>query len=101
MAPIPSREELEAMKRADLQKLCKVCQHHVNCRLLRIHSQDFGVKANLKTEALIDLLLNEIKWGSYAIHNNSIAHLCFRMMLYQTSATSSSTIRLQENIKPH
>ncbi|GLB36280.1 hypothetical protein LshimejAT787_0305680 [Lyophyllum shimeji] len=42
MAPLPSRKSLEAMKRADLQKLCK----------------DYGVKANLKSEALIDLLLD-------------------------------------------
>jgi hypothetical protein len=75
MAPIPSREELEAMKRADLQKLCKVRQHIVDCRLWRIHLQDFGVKANLKTEALIDLLLNETKWDSYAIHNNHCSPL--------------------------
>ncbi|KAF8640740.1 hypothetical protein AX17_000391 [Amanita inopinata Kibby_2008] len=42
MPPLPSRKALEAMKRADLQKLCK----------------DYGVKANLKSEALIDLLLD-------------------------------------------
>ncbi|EAU92847.2 hypothetical protein CC1G_03634 [Coprinopsis cinerea okayama7 len=41
MPPLPSREVLESMKRADLQRLCK----------------DYGVRANLKTEALIDLLL--------------------------------------------
>ncbi|KAL4069557.1 hypothetical protein J3A83DRAFT_4247174 [Scleroderma citrinum] len=42
MGPVPAREALEAMKRVDIQKLCK----------------DYGVKANLKTEALIDLLLD-------------------------------------------
>ncbi|KIJ68309.1 hypothetical protein HYDPIDRAFT_24602 [Hydnomerulius pinastri MD-312] len=42
MSPVPRREALEAMKRVDIQKLCK----------------DYGVKANLKTEALIDLLLD-------------------------------------------
>ncbi|KIK95386.1 hypothetical protein PAXRUDRAFT_827078 [Paxillus rubicundulus Ve08.2h10] len=42
MTPVPGREALEAMKRVDIQKLCK----------------DYGVKANLKTEALIDLLLD-------------------------------------------
>ncbi|KAI6005253.1 hypothetical protein F5J12DRAFT_835767 [Pisolithus orientalis] len=42
MGPVPGREALEAMKRTDIQKLCK----------------DYGVKANLKTEALIDLLLD-------------------------------------------
>ncbi|KAI6132715.1 hypothetical protein EV401DRAFT_2065158 [Pisolithus croceorrhizus] len=42
MGPVPGREALEAMKRTDIQKLCKDC----------------GVKANLKTEALIDLLLD-------------------------------------------
>ncbi|KAF9015294.1 hypothetical protein BDQ17DRAFT_1320215 [Cyathus striatus] len=42
MPPLPSRQSLEAMKRADLQKLCK----------------DYGVRANLKSEALIDLLLD-------------------------------------------
>ncbi|KAF4572793.1 hypothetical protein EYR36_007303 [Pleurotus pulmonarius] len=40
MVRLPSRKALEAMKRTDIQKLCK----------------DYGVKANLKTEALIDLL---------------------------------------------
>ncbi|PPQ72022.1 hypothetical protein CVT24_008074 [Panaeolus cyanescens] len=42
MPPLPSRKELESMKRADLQRICK----------------DYGVKANLKSEALIDLLLD-------------------------------------------
>lgn len=42
MPPLPSRDVLEAMKRVDLQRLCK----------------DYGVKANLKSEALIDLLLD-------------------------------------------
>ncbi|KIM48074.1 hypothetical protein M413DRAFT_439782 [Hebeloma cylindrosporum] len=42
MAPLPSRKSLEAMKRVDLQRICK----------------DYGVKANLKSEALIDLLLD-------------------------------------------
>ncbi|KAI9572840.1 hypothetical protein HD554DRAFT_2063433 [Boletus coccyginus] len=42
MSPALGREALEAMKRADIQKLCK----------------EYGVKANLKTEALIDLLLD-------------------------------------------
>ncbi|KAG6819234.1 hypothetical protein H0H93_013926 [Arthromyces matolae] len=41
MAPLPSRKSLESMKRVDLQRLCK----------------DYGVKANLKSEALIDLLI--------------------------------------------
>ncbi|KAF8898602.1 hypothetical protein BD779DRAFT_1484766 [Infundibulicybe gibba] len=45
MPPLPSKKSLENMKRADLQKLCK----------------DYGVKANLKTEALIDLLLDTQK----------------------------------------
>ncbi|KAJ3851499.1 hypothetical protein EV368DRAFT_43035 [Lentinula lateritia] len=42
MTPITDRASLEAMKRADLQKLCK----------------DHGLRANLKSEALIDLLLD-------------------------------------------
>ncbi|KAF8167969.1 hypothetical protein B0H34DRAFT_792635 [Crassisporium funariophilum] len=41
MAPLPTRKVLEEMKRVDLQRICK----------------DYGVKANLKSEALIDLLL--------------------------------------------
>ncbi|KAF9455694.1 hypothetical protein BDZ94DRAFT_1327441 [Collybia nuda] len=45
MAALPSRKSLESMKRADLQKICK----------------DYGVKANLKSEALIDLLLDTQK----------------------------------------
>ncbi|KAA1468177.1 hypothetical protein DENSPDRAFT_833392 [Dentipellis sp. KUC8613] len=42
MPPPLQRPALESMKRADLQRLCK----------------DHGLKANLKTEALIDLLLD-------------------------------------------
>lgn len=42
MISVPGREGLRAMKRVDIQKLCK----------------EYGVKANLKTEALIDLLLD-------------------------------------------
>ncbi|KAG6896887.1 hypothetical protein C0992_005451 [Termitomyces sp. T32_za158] len=45
MAPLPSRKSLETMKRVDLQRLCK----------------DYGVKANLKSEALIDLLIDTAK----------------------------------------
>ncbi|OAX44749.1 hypothetical protein K503DRAFT_861044 [Rhizopogon vinicolor AM-OR11-026] len=42
MISVPGREVLQAMKRADIQKLCK----------------EYGVKANLKTEILIELLLD-------------------------------------------
>lgn len=42
MVSVPGREALQAMKRVDIQRLCK----------------EYGVKANLKTEALIDLLLD-------------------------------------------
>ncbi|KAI0702494.1 hypothetical protein BC835DRAFT_1411045 [Cytidiella melzeri] len=42
MAAIPDRKTLSSMRRADLQKLCK----------------ERGLKANLKTEELIDLLLD-------------------------------------------
>lgn len=45
MPSLPSRKSLETLKRVDLQKLCK----------------DYGVKANLKSEALIDLLLDTQK----------------------------------------
>ncbi|KAM5538177.1 hypothetical protein V8D89_008064 [Ganoderma adspersum] len=41
--PVPlDREMLKSMKRADLQRICK----------------DYGIKANLKTDALIDLLVD-------------------------------------------
>ncbi|KAI0639263.1 hypothetical protein C8Q77DRAFT_1152252 [Trametes polyzona] len=42
MPPPLDRESLKSMKRADLQRICK----------------DYGIKANLKTEALIDLLID-------------------------------------------
>ncbi|KAJ7103393.1 hypothetical protein B0H15DRAFT_1017140 [Mycena belliarum] len=45
MPPLPSKKEMQEMKRPDLQKLCK----------------DYGVKANLKTDALIELLLDTKK----------------------------------------
>ncbi|KAJ7235877.1 hypothetical protein B0H12DRAFT_1238624 [Mycena haematopus] len=47
---LPSRKELEALKRPELQALCK----------------DYGVKANLKTDALIQLLLDTKKTNSRA-----------------------------------
>ncbi|KAI0670044.1 hypothetical protein C8Q78DRAFT_1192432 [Trametes maxima] len=42
MPPPLDRETLKNMKRSDLQRICK----------------DYGIKANLKTEALIDLLID-------------------------------------------
>ncbi|KAJ7619163.1 hypothetical protein DFH06DRAFT_1106474 [Mycena polygramma] len=45
MPSLPSRKELEELKRPELQKLCK----------------DYGVKANLKSDALIELLLDTKK----------------------------------------
>ncbi|KAJ7170014.1 hypothetical protein C8R46DRAFT_1090841 [Mycena filopes] len=45
MAPLPTKEEMLALKRPELQRLCK----------------DYGVKANLKTDALIELLLDTKK----------------------------------------
>ncbi|KAJ6503395.1 hypothetical protein C8R47DRAFT_1105971 [Mycena vitilis] len=45
MPALPSRKELEELKRPELQKLCK----------------DYGVKANLKSDALIELLLDTRK----------------------------------------
>ncbi|KAH9946808.1 hypothetical protein B0H21DRAFT_741857 [Amylocystis lapponica] len=45
MSPPYDRQGLEAMKRSDLQRLCK----------------DQGIKANLKSEALIDLLLDTLQ----------------------------------------
>ncbi|GJE85998.1 hypothetical protein PsYK624_020780 [Phanerochaete sordida] len=45
MAALPDRKTLESMRRADLQKLCK----------------DRGLRANMKSEALIDLLIETSK----------------------------------------
>ncbi|KAK7463721.1 hypothetical protein VKT23_005657 [Stygiomarasmius scandens] len=53
MPPLPDRQALENMKRADLQKLCK----------------DYGVKANLKTENIINLLLDT--YDSKSPHSHS------------------------------
>ncbi|KAF4623587.1 hypothetical protein D9613_001922 [Agrocybe pediades] len=41
MSPLPSRDSLEAMKRTDIQRICK----------------ERGIRANMKTDALIDMLL--------------------------------------------
>ncbi|KAJ7492490.1 hypothetical protein FB451DRAFT_535068 [Mycena latifolia] len=45
MPALPSKQQMQEMKRPELQKLCK----------------DYGVKANLKTDALIELLLDTKK----------------------------------------
>ncbi|KAF8622234.1 hypothetical protein AX15_007174 [Amanita polypyramis BW_CC] len=55
MPPLPSRKVLESMRRVDLQKLCK----------------DYGVKANLKSEALIDLLLDTQAAATSKYHPNA------------------------------
>lgn len=59
--PVPlDRDALKSMKRADLQRICKVCtlKALVLVRILTPATQDYGIKANLKTEALIDLLID-------------------------------------------
>lgn len=64
MARIPSRKVLQDMKRTDIQKLCKVGSNGsaIRSRGLRVnYAQDYGVRANLKTDALIDLLLDSTK----------------------------------------
>jgi hypothetical protein len=58
MPPLPSRDVLEAMKRVDLQRLCK----------------DYGVKANLKSEALIDLLLDTQSVSTASISCHLLKH---------------------------
>jgi hypothetical protein len=59
MPSIPSRKSLEDLKRTDLQRLCKVFYLlSCSCTQSYLTSQDYGVKANLKSEALIDLLLD-------------------------------------------
>ena len=73
---LPDRRTLESMRRADLQKLCKVRPHalparppsHINC------AQERGLKANMKTEAIIDLLIDTdkpIAESSGATHKRS------------------------------
>ena len=47
------------MKRMDLQRLCKVSVYSNRVQLrMFISDKEYGVKANLKTEDLIDLLLD-------------------------------------------
>lgn len=60
MPPLPDREALQKLKRVDLQKLCKVVYYlfHIATAILLTALKDYGVKANLKSDALIDLLLD-------------------------------------------
>lgn len=51
------------MKRVDLQKLCKVHMDPFTYNFAVNRIKDYGVKANLKSEALIDLLL-DTQYGS-------------------------------------
>ena len=56
-----TRELLESMKRTDLQRVCKVRVDFtsVNSNLHAFKpAQERGLKANLKTEAMIELLLD-------------------------------------------
>ena len=57
-----TRELLESMKRTDLQRVCKVrvgvdfTSVHLNPHAL--NQQERGLKANIKTEEMIELLLD-------------------------------------------
>jgi hypothetical protein len=59
--PLLTRELLEGMKRSDLQRVCKV-RVHTSSVESNAHAfepaQERGLKANLKTEAMIELLLD-------------------------------------------
>jgi hypothetical protein len=59
--PLLTRELLEGMKRSDLQRVCKVRDDTFsvdsNAHALE-PTQERGLKANLKTEAMIELLLD-------------------------------------------
>jgi hypothetical protein len=58
--PLLTRELLEGMKRSDLQRVCKVRVNtsSVNSNAHAFNPQERGLKANLKTEAMIELLLD-------------------------------------------
>lgn len=59
--PLLTRELLEGMKRSDLQRVCKVRvdTSSVNSNAHAFEpAQERGLKANLKTEAMIELLLD-------------------------------------------
>jgi hypothetical protein len=57
-----TRELLESMKRTDLQRVCKVRVHvnftSVNFNPHALNRQERGLKANIKTEEMIELLLD-------------------------------------------
>lgn len=59
--PLLTRELLEGMKRSDLQRVCKVrvdtSSVDSNAHAFEL-AQERGLKANLKTEAMIELLLD-------------------------------------------
>lgn len=59
--PLLTRELLEGMKRSDLQRVCKVrvdtSSVDSNAHAFE-PAQERGLKANLKTEAMIELLLD-------------------------------------------
>lgn len=59
--PLLTRELLESMKRSDLQRVCKV-RFDTSSVDSNAHAfqptQERGLKANLKTEAMIELLLD-------------------------------------------
>ncbi|KZT30527.1 hypothetical protein NEOLEDRAFT_1144156 [Neolentinus lepideus HHB14362 ss-1] len=66
--PKPSREALESMKRPDLQKLCKA-----SATPLAELSCDFGLRANLKSEAMIDMILGAPEPGAPRSRSASVA----------------------------
>jgi hypothetical protein len=65
MTPILSRDALEGMRRVDIQKLCAVSLQLFRMKerwlLKRMDLQDNGIKANLSTANMIDLLLHGSK----------------------------------------
>ncbi|KAJ7597182.1 hypothetical protein C8J56DRAFT_919443 [Mycena floridula] len=73
---LPSKQDLEGMKRADLQKLCK----------------DFGLKANLKSESLISMLLDANKSNSRSTEQPRNRSVSTRKSSRRSSARISSVI---------
>jgi hypothetical protein len=57
MPTLPSKQELKSMTYRDLQRICKVCLLLLSMHQTHVCLKDWGVRANLKTDEMIDLLL--------------------------------------------
>lgn len=93
--PLLTRELLEGMKRSDLQRVCKVrvdtSSVDSNAHAFE-PAQERGLKANLKTEAMIELLLDSPPFASPFCLSRLTSHQRLQLTLPSSPFASSRRV---------